>query len=74
MNFLSRLALLASLLFVPLVSADALMRSQAMFANTIAEIFVDASGVAAEQITATPLPDGITAEPFSFELLFSGED
>ena len=48
MNFLSRLALLASLLFVPLVSADALMRSQAMFANTIAEIFVDASGVRVE--------------------------
>jgi hypothetical protein len=38
------------------------------------QAFVDASGVAAEQITATPLPDGITAEPFSFELLFSGED
>jgi hypothetical protein len=33
--------------------------------------FVQATGEAAKEIDATPVPDGITVEPFSFELLFS---
>ncbi len=33
--------------------------------------FTAASGDAAAEIQATPLPAGLTAEPFSFELLFS---
>ena len=35
--------------------------------------FVDASAAAADEISATVLPAGYTAEPFSFELLF-GDD
>jgi hypothetical protein len=48
MNRLAGLALLCCLFITPLVSADALLRSQAMFANTIAEFFVDESGVRVE--------------------------
>ena len=36
--------------------------------------FVDVSAEAADQIRAAPLPAGFTAEPFSFELLFSNND
>ena len=36
--------------------------------------FVDASTAAAVEISATALPAGYTAEPFSFELLFSDQD
>ena len=36
--------------------------------------FVEAGDLAADQILATPLPEGFSAEPFSFELLFSGND
>ena len=38
------------------------------------DLFQEASAVAADQIRATPLPEGFVAEPFSFELLFSGND
>ncbi len=38
------------------------------------ELFVEESVTAADQIRATALPPGITAEAFSFELLFSGTD
>lgn len=48
MNLFFRLVLLRSLFVAPLVAADAIMRSQAMFANTIAEIFVEESGVRVE--------------------------
>ena len=48
MNLFFRLMLLCSLFVAPLVAADAIMRSQAMFANTIAEIFVEESGVRVE--------------------------
>jgi hypothetical protein len=48
MNLFFRLVLLCSLFVAPLVAADAIMRSQAMFANTIAEIFVEESGVRVE--------------------------
>jgi hypothetical protein len=43
-----RLALLAGLLFTPPLLADAIVRSQAMLANTIAEYYVDESGVRVE--------------------------
>lgn len=36
--------------------------------------FVEASSEAADQIRAASLPAGFTAEPFSFELLFSNDD
>ncbi len=36
--------------------------------------FVDASAAAAEEISATELPAGFTAQPFSFELLFGDQD
>lgn len=36
--------------------------------------FQEASAAAADQIRATTLPTGISAEPFSFELLFSDTD
>ena len=36
--------------------------------------FVEVSAEAADQIRAAPLPAGFTAEPFSFELLFSNND
>lgn len=36
--------------------------------------FVEASSEAADQIRAAPLPAGFTAEPFSFELLFSNNE
>ena len=36
--------------------------------------FVEASVVAADEISATDLPDGITAGPFSFELLFEDDE
>ena len=36
--------------------------------------FVDDSAAAADEITATALPAGFTAEPFSFELLFADQD
>jgi hypothetical protein len=48
MTILLRLTLLCSLLATPLASADALMRSQAMFASTIAEMYVEESGVRVE--------------------------
>ena len=35
------------------------------------DVFLDDIGTAAEEIAATPLPDGMTAAPFAFELLFS---
>jgi len=35
------------------------------------DVFVEASGKAAEEIAATAVPAGMTVEPFSFELLFS---
>ena len=38
------------------------------------ERFQEASAAAADQIRATPLPEGFSVEPFSFELLFSGND
>ncbi|HSF86814.1 MAG TPA: MMPL family transporter [Acidimicrobiia bacterium] len=38
------------------------------------DIFVDQSALAAEEIRATELPPTISAEPFSFELLFSDQD
>ena len=38
------------------------------------ERFREVSAQAADQILATPLPQGFTAEPFSFELLFSGNE
>ena len=38
------------------------------------DVFVDASALAAEEINAVALPAGITAEPFSFELLFADQD
>ena len=38
------------------------------------ERFVDDSAAAADDITATQLPAGFTAEPFSFELLFADQD
>ena len=36
--------------------------------------FVDASAAAADEISATALPAGFTAQPFSFELLFADQD
>ncbi|MEH6616342.1 MAG: hypothetical protein V7699_00735 [Porticoccus sp.] len=48
MTILLRLTLLCGLLFAHIVAADALVRSQAMLANTIAEIYVDESGVRVE--------------------------
>jgi hypothetical protein len=49
MKYRSRLALLlASFFCVSLASADALIRTQAMFAKTIAEYFVDEDGVRVE--------------------------
>ena len=36
--------------------------------------FVDLSAVAAQEIRDTTLPPGVTAEPFSFELLFSDQE
>ena len=36
--------------------------------------FVEVSSEAADRIRAAPLPQGFTAEPFSFELLFSNND
>lgn len=36
--------------------------------------FVDDSAAAADEIEATALPPGFTAEPFSFELLFADQD
>lgn len=36
--------------------------------------FIEASSEAADQIRAAPLPAGFTAEPFSFELLFSDDE
>ena len=36
--------------------------------------FVEASSLAADQIRAAPLPEGYSAEPFSFELLFSNNE
>ena len=47
--------------------------SGAESADDIAD-FVDASAAAAEEINATVLPDGFTAQAFSFELLFADED
>ena len=38
------------------------------------ERFVDDSAAAADEIIATALPAGFTAEPFSFELLFADQD
>ena len=38
------------------------------------DAFADASAAAAAELQATDLPNGITAEPFSFELLFSDTD
>ena len=38
------------------------------------EVFVDASAAVAEEINAIELPDGFTAEAFSFELLFADQD
>ena len=38
------------------------------------ERFQEASDLAADQILATPLPEGFSAQPFSFELLFSGNE
>lgn len=38
------------------------------------EEFVDLSSATAAQIAETPLPEGFTAEPFSFELLFADQD
>ena len=36
--------------------------------------YAEASGAAAGEIRDTPLPPGISAEPFSFELLFEGQE
>ncbi len=38
------------------------------------DAFVDLSGIAGGEIANAPLPAGISAEPFSFELLFSDQD
>ena len=38
------------------------------------ERFQEASALAADEILATSLPGGFSAQPFSFELLFSGND
>ena len=38
------------------------------------ERFQEESAVAADEISATPLPEGYSAAPFSFELLFGGND
>ena len=38
------------------------------------DAFVDQSALAADEIEATDLPPGITAKPFSFELLFADQD
>ena len=38
------------------------------------EQYRDASARAADEISATPLPEGFTAEPFAFELLFSDDN
>jgi len=35
------------------------------------QVFLDDIGAAGDEIAATPLPDGMTAKPFAFELLFS---
>jgi hypothetical protein len=48
MTILLRLTLLCGLLFTHIVAADALVRSQAMLASTIAEIYVEESGVRVE--------------------------
>ncbi|MEH6634171.1 MAG: hypothetical protein V7700_01575 [Halioglobus sp.] len=48
MNPLAGLALLCGLLFTHLVAADALIRSEAMFAKTIAEIYVEEAGIRVE--------------------------
>ena len=45
---------------------------QAAEAGDDLERFQEASATVADQIRATPLPAGFSAEPFSFELLFSG--
>jgi len=45
---LAGLALTCGFLFAPLIWADALIRPQAMFANSIAEIFVEESNVRVE--------------------------
>jgi hypothetical protein len=48
MTTITRLVLLWGLLLAPLVAADALVRSQAMFATTIAEFYVAEEGVTVE--------------------------
>ena len=48
MKTLSRLALALGLLLPALACADAIVRSQAMFADTIAEFFVEGDGVRVE--------------------------
>ncbi len=48
MDYLLRLAALACLLLAPTVHSDAIMRSQAMFADTIVEIYVEEAGVRVE--------------------------
>lgn len=48
MKLFPRLALLSCLFIAPLVSADAIMLSRAMFSDTIAEYFVEQDGVRVE--------------------------
>lgn len=48
MTTLARVTLLCGLLFAPTVAADAIVRSQAMFASTIAEFYVAEEGVRLE--------------------------
>ena len=48
MKLFPRLALLSCLFIAPLVSADAIMLSRAMFSDTIAEYFVEQNGVRVE--------------------------
>jgi len=48
MKFSAGLALLLGLVVAPLAAADAIVRSQAMFADTIAEYYVDEGGVRVE--------------------------
>ena len=48
MNYLLKLATLACLLLAHTAHSDAIMRSQAMFADTIAEIYVEEAGVRVE--------------------------
>jgi len=54
-----------------MVSPSGLMISFSV-GNAKDQAFVDASAAAANEIAATPLPEGYTAAPFAMELIFSG--